>query len=142
MNIPMRSYHMLGENDDLADELGDALVFNFTEPGDDPWSSLGAALNPLLARQLGWRPSEGLLAWEDGDGRRMCWSIWWRDGHRDHRPPSFDDLVGEGWIVVATPEALRQLQDRFGPLERFVQVTRYASYRHETGSARRPLSVS
>ncbi|MEX2212321.1 MAG: hypothetical protein WD689_11230 [Gaiellaceae bacterium] len=141
MNIPMRSYHLLGANDDLADELGDALVFNFTEPGDDPWSSLGAALNPLVARQVGWRPSDGLLAWEDAEGQRMCWSIWWRDGHRDHRPPSFDDLIGEGWIVVATPEAVRQIEDRLGPLERFVEVTRYASYRHETGSVRRPLDT-
>ena len=87
MDVPLLHYHEIVGATSIAEELGDAITFHFTEPNDYPWSSLGAALSPSFALSLGWRPSSGLLAWEDEEGNQTCWSVWWRadistDNHR------------------------------------------------------------
>jgi hypothetical protein len=141
-DVPMLHYHRIANGREIAEELAQAIIFNFTEPGDDPWSSsLGAAVSPALARRLGWRPSRGLFAWEDADGNRTCWSIWWRDGHCDRRPPSFDDVVGEGWCVLATPAAIEAIWRLVGPIERLVTITHTISYRSESFTRRLPLGA-
>ena len=71
------------------------------------------ALNPSIARRLGWLPrADQPLAWVDGAGKMMVKTIWWTDGAMDHSPPSFDDEVGEGWLVVASPEAYEAITSR------------------------------
>lgn len=139
MNIPMLHYHDITDDADVVADLTDAVVFHFTEPGDEPWLSLGAAFNPVLAADLGWQPSNGLFAWQDDEGRPTCWSAWWRDGNRSHRPPSFDDVVGEGWLVLASESAVAAIERAIGPMERIVTVIHTISYHSETKISRVPL---
>lgn len=84
------------------------------------------ALNPSIARRLGWLPrADQPLAWVDGAGKMMVKTIWWTDGAMDHSPPSFDDEVGEGWLVVASPEAYEAITSRCPTMKRIVRVARH-----------------
>ena len=96
-----------------------------------PWSidSPGAewlAFNPLVARRLGWSlASEGLFRWIDSDGRVMVESIWWTNGLPALRAlGSGMEEASEGWVVLATPEALAAIKSEFGSLFRVSLVTR------------------
>jgi len=101
--------HLIIQNGDLG----------FLTPGGR-W----LALNPSVARDLGWRPSdEALLAWADDEGRLMVQTVWWRDGQPDARSYARDE-VGEGWLVLASSEALSTMQDALGDLRRAVVVER------------------
>ncbi len=65
------------------------------------------ALNPKVGNSLGWNLSEeGFFRWVNDEGKIMVESIWWMDGNIDQAPPHFDDEVGEGWLVLASKEAL------------------------------------
>ncbi len=64
------------------------------------------AFNPTLATKLGWSLSEeGLFRWVDAEEKIMVESIWWQDGPMDRQPPRSNEVTGEGWLVVASPEA-------------------------------------
>jgi hypothetical protein len=83
------------------------------------------ALNPSIARWLGWQPRADLpLAWVDGAGRMMVETIGRTDGAMQHNPPSLDDEVGEGWLVVASPEAYEAIMSQCPALKRIVRVER------------------
>jgi hypothetical protein len=54
----------------------------------------------------------------------MVESVWWVDGLVDESPPHFEDEVGEGWLVVASAEAVSAIEARYGAMKRRVKVSR------------------
>jgi hypothetical protein len=92
----------------------------YETPGDG-W----LALNPSLGRYLGWCPArDGLLAWER-DGEMMVETLWWNDGLVEQSMPYYrKSEVGEGWLVVASPQAVEQLVAHFESVKRVISVTR------------------
>jgi hypothetical protein len=84
------------------------------------------ALNPVVATQLGWTLKEtGLFAWCNERGEVMVETVWWADGSLHHHPPEFDDEVGEGWLVLASPVGVATLKAIFPDLLRHVRVERH-----------------
>jgi hypothetical protein len=78
-----------------------------------PW----LALDPSIARALGWIPDrEVLFGWKDSSGRRTVESKWWADGPYDCTSISGFGITGAGWVVCLSPEAIAAIEDRFGPL--------------------------
>ncbi|MBT2557992.1 ATP-binding protein [Hymenobacter sp. ISL-91] len=68
------------------------------------------ALNPALARHLGWQPAPAkLFAWQDEHGALLVESVYWVDGQPEAWSYHPDSEAGEGWLVLASAEALRQL---------------------------------
>ena len=101
------------------------VVVQHASYGYDTPAEKWLALNPVLGRQLGWTvASEGLFRWTDSAGQTMVESLWWADGLIEHRPPHFDDEVGEGWLVIATQAALQVIMRKLGTLYRHVIVQR------------------
>ncbi len=84
------------------------------------------ALNPVLARHLKWKPSkEHLFAWEDKNGVLMVESIYWCDGNIDIPPPRFEYEVGQGWYILASAEAIKQIKEVEPNLTIEIGVERY-----------------
>jgi hypothetical protein len=54
----------------------------------------------------------------------MVESIWWADGPFEASPPHVDQEVGQGWLVVASPEALAAIKTLFPDLSRVLTVER------------------
>ena len=46
----------------------------------------------------------------------MVESIWWQDGPMDRQPPRSNEATGEGWLVVASPEAQISIIQHFSPI--------------------------
>ncbi len=68
------------------------------------------AINPALARYLGWEPEPAkLFAWKNSQGELMAESIYWSNGNI-HMIPRKDGEVGEGWFVIVTKEGLEQIK--------------------------------
>jgi hypothetical protein len=68
-----------------------------------------AAINCSFARKLGWSPSEDEpFKWVDSSGNLMVKSVYWRDGWICISPPRFESL-GEGWLVLSTPEGFKSI---------------------------------
>lgn len=83
------------------------------------------ALNPKVGNSLGWSLSEeGFFRWVNDEGKIMVESIWWMDGNIDQVPPHSDDEVGDGWLVLATKEALNSITSTFGPLIKKIRLER------------------
>ncbi|MDD2776113.1 MAG: hypothetical protein PHU06_09165 [Gallionella sp.] len=83
------------------------------------------AFNPAFAVKLGWSLSEeGLFRWVNAAGRTMVESIWWQDGPVDRRPPRHDEVTGDGWLVVASPDAQSILLQKFAPISIMRAVNR------------------
>jgi hypothetical protein len=77
-----------------------------------PW----LALNPWIGKQLGWRQHPGGVArWAGPDGELRLETIVWLDGLVDAPPADFDNEAGAGSYVVATPDAIAEIEDLFGP---------------------------
>lgn len=95
-------------------------AFGYETPGDG-W----LALNPSLGRFLDWEPSDkGFLAWEQ-KSQLMVETIWWNDGLCHHSMPFYHKgEVGEGWLVVATEEAIDLIANQIGSLKRVCALTR------------------
>jgi hypothetical protein len=117
----IRAYWDIKVEDDAAGSLviqNNAIMYD----------TLGAnwiGLNPELARNLGWKPgTEGLLSWKDRSSKILAKTIWWTDGAIQHFPPHFDEEIGEGWLVVVSPEAWEAVTRRFGIFSRVVSVER------------------
>ena len=81
------------------------------------------ALNPSLGRFFEWQMSnDGLFRWVDQNKQFMVETIWWNDGNPRQLGVHFCG-VGQGWIVVASEEAMKQLKS-FGDLEATQSLTR------------------
>ena len=67
------------------------------------------AINPVLARHLGWIPERTkLFAWKNSKGELMAESIYWSNGNIQMNPRK-DSEVGEGWFVVVSETAFTQI---------------------------------
>lgn len=56
------------------------------------------AVNPEIARNLGWVPSDRFFGWDGSDGTPMVHSVWWQDGSLRQKPPSFETRSErDGW---------------------------------------------
>lgn len=83
------------------------------------------AINPVIAHQLGWHISnEGLFRWVDDKNKVMVESIWWKNGLTERQMPPLDN-TGEGWIVVASPEAWKSIKSKYSSLKRLLKTERY-----------------
>lgn len=81
------------------------------------------ALNPALGKLLEWHLSnDGLFRWVDQYKQLMVETIWWNDGNPRQLGVHFC-AVGQGWIVVASKEAMKQLKS-LGDLEAIQSLTR------------------
>lgn len=100
------------------------IILNESRGYDSPGENW-LALNPMIARQVGWNLSkDGLFRWINDKGEVMVESIWWSDGFIGQHPPHFDDEVGEGWLVIASQNALYALKSESNNLRRMVNVIR------------------
>ena len=54
----------------------------------------------------------------------MVETIWWTDGAMQHHPPSMDDEVAEGWLLVASPDAYEVIVREIPTLTRITRVER------------------
>jgi hypothetical protein len=69
------------------------------------------AINPALARYLGWKPEPSkLFAWKDSNGELMAESIYWVNGNIDMVPRKNGE-VGEGWFVIISKAGLEQIKN-------------------------------
>lgn len=68
------------------------------------------AINPSCARSFGWKlSSDDLFAWADEEGNPMVKTIYWQSGNPSYKS-RFGYETAEGWLVLASPAALAQLQ--------------------------------
>ena len=68
------------------------------------------AINPVLARHLGWEPEPTkLFAWKNSEGELMAESIYWSNGNTSMTPRK-DGEVGEGWFVTVSENGLEQIR--------------------------------
>jgi hypothetical protein len=117
---------LASEYSSLGDEAVDDFlvirhnVYFYESPGAK-W----LALNPAVGRQCGWDLVEkGLFAWSDNHGQVMVESLWWTDGLVDQAPPHFGNEVGEGWLVVARPDAVSAILAARGLVKRRLKISR------------------
>ncbi|WP_028305187.1 ATP-binding protein [Oceanospirillum maris] len=83
------------------------------------------ALNPSIGFHLGWSVSdEGLFRWINENGDVMVESISWKDGPISRQPPKMDDLCSNGWLVVASVEAVKKLREFIGEASRVNAIVR------------------
>uniref|UniRef100_UPI0039A1CDF5 hypothetical protein n=1 Tax=Thaumasiovibrio sp. DFM-14 TaxID=3384792 RepID=UPI0039A1CDF5 len=83
------------------------------------------ALNPSIGFSLGWFISkEGLFRWVDDKGNTMVESICWKDGPISRQPPKRDDICSNGWLVVASIEAVEKIREVIGEAARVNAVVR------------------
>ncbi|MCA9834455.1 MAG: ATP-binding protein [Thermomicrobiales bacterium] len=85
----------------------------------DTPSSSWLALSPRLGMSMDWHLVENALlpTWVDVNGDEMVRSLWWTDGIIDTGWAAPSNIVGEGWLVLASAPAIMSLQDRYGPLQ-------------------------
>ena len=84
------------------------------------------AFNSLVARRLGWQPSNAEpFQWLNRDGELMVTSLFWRDGWIDLEPPHFEAL-GEGWLVLATPSGMQAIRDTWPEAEYHLWIERHS----------------
>jgi len=68
------------------------------------------AINPVLARYLGWEPdSTKLFAWKNSKGKLMAESIYWSNGNIQLSDRK-DGEVGAGWFVTVSKDGLAQIR--------------------------------
>jgi hypothetical protein len=69
-----------------------------------------AAINANFARALGWHPLDTApFHWVDSSGNLTVKSVFWRNGWVWLEPPRHEAL-GEGWLVLATEEAIESIR--------------------------------
>ncbi len=89
----------------------------------DMYGSNWIAINPILAKSLGWKLSEnGLFRWVNNEREIMIETLWWVDGFIETKGVHFC-TVGEGWILSANKKALNQIYSSRS-LKRIVKVKR------------------
>ncbi|MEY8758952.1 NACHT domain-containing protein [Chryseobacterium tongliaoense] len=76
------------------------------------------AVNPSLAKKLGWRPAKQLFSWENKNKEIIAKSVYWIDGNVE-MSSRYDGEVGDGWYVCFTANALEQLKKEYPQL--FIQ---------------------
>jgi hypothetical protein len=86
------------------------------------------ALDPALALSMDWSLApDGMFRWRDAGGSLMAETVWWQDGPAGLGGPLPEDCVGEGWLVLATPDAWVAVSARLGEVVRVCSVIRTAT---------------
>ena len=68
------------------------------------------AFNPACTKMLGWKLSkDGMFVWIDRNDNKMIESVYWQSGNTFYRGRNNQE-VGEGWLVLASVEAIAALQ--------------------------------
>lgn len=95
----------------------------------DEYDSRGSnwiAFNPIIAYQLGWNLDDsGWFRWVDEENKLMVESIWWMDGLLDQFHPTSKE-VGEGWLIVASNDAINAIKSQYKLLKRILEVKCHA----------------
>jgi hypothetical protein len=100
-------------------EEGGMRMFDSPNPG---WM----AFNPTLTHDLNWTYTPDLLfGWLNSSGEPAVWSVYWKDGVYETRPPRLHETVAQGWAVVGSRDALKQIQALFGG-----SLTQYRQIEH------------
>ncbi len=84
------------------------------------------AINPVLARKLGWLPDEYLFAWKNKDQEVMAKSMYWVNGNVE-MGTRYDGEVGEGWYVAISQKAIGQINEEYQNLYFQKKIIRYSS---------------
>ena len=103
------------------------------------------AMSPALATDLGWsHDPTGFFRWRDADGDIAVETMWWTDGLVERYDSRTRDVVGLGWVVLASPFALRALLDRRASLTRWGTATRRLGFPGfgDLRSAKAPLAMT
>lgn len=109
----------------IAQDHGQLIVMNSERQMIGP-AYRWAAINSNFARALGWRPSDITpFQWVDCSGSLTVKSVYWKDGWIWLEPPSFDSL-GEGWVVLATNEAIKAIRNLAESAEMHLWVERHS----------------
>ncbi|MEJ1931060.1 hypothetical protein WDZ92_12440 [Nostoc sp. NIES-2111] len=93
----------------------------FHQPG---LKSNWIAINPRIARQLGWIPDRTkCFGWMDNNGEPMIESIYWIQGNTDMKPYHRESETGEGWFIVASKAGFEQIMSlkNMGLISRLVE---------------------
>jgi hypothetical protein len=106
VNGQTKNYH------DLEDTGNSLIIVREETHGNFSTLSNWIAINPVLARYLGWYPLSGkLFAWADEVGNCLVESVYWMDGNIKMQPPHLYSEAGEGWYVLATDQAMAELRE-------------------------------
>jgi hypothetical protein len=86
-----------------------------------------AAFNPAIAHALKWRRrKKSLFGWENAAGISQVETIWWSRGPYHRVSIDHEALSAQGWLIVATPEALKCFKT-ITPLIRHAAIQRFTS---------------
>jgi hypothetical protein len=107
-------------------ERGDQLCFyNSSQQLEGPMYSW-IAFSANWARRLGWHPTPGApLAWCSATGQPRVQPIYWRDGWTRFSAPHFE-AAGEGWLLVASNDALNEIRAAIPNAQEHLWVRRSA----------------
>jgi hypothetical protein len=84
------------------------------------------AISSGWARRLGWKPAEDVsLGWCSPGGELRIKSVFWRDGWTGFAPPEFDP-VGEGWMLLASQDAVDELRAAIPTAREHLWIKRFA----------------
>jgi hypothetical protein len=120
LNCLISEYEHLQIGEELIPLILRHLPYGYDSPGAD-W----LALNPVIAKQLGWHYSQdGLFRWIDVNGNIMVESVWWKDGPIGWFRSYSREENGEGWIVIASQIAINQISSYYPLMKRQVMVER------------------
>jgi hypothetical protein len=134
--LPREIFWMVKDYPDLVSDYSPTPIIIWEEGGmrmfDSP-NSGWLAFNPTLTRELGWTTrSDHSFGWSNSSGELAVWSIYWKDGIYETRPPRLYETVARGWAVVGTRKALKQIQEQFGiPLAQYQRIEQSSLRDHE-----------
>lgn len=105
INGQTKDYHS------LSDTVNGLIIVREETHGNFSTLSNWIAINPVLARFLGWHPYPSkIFAWADDDGNCLVESVYWMDGNIKMQPPHLYSEAGEGWYVMATGKAIAEIR--------------------------------
>lgn len=113
--IPTGRSRTRKEYEQRRDDIERALVLRNRSDEISTPAGRWLALNPAVGERLGWSLSaQGLFKWVDRNGETMVESLWWRDGWVELKPPLTFATLGEGWLVLCSPEGYSALLGLMG----------------------------
>lgn len=123
--FPYASFWTASDYPDIGHVREPSLVIYGAPHTTDLGSSEWLALNPIIGVELGWSyDNQGCFRWVNDSGEVMVESIYWKDGPISRMPPKFDNVCSNGWLVVATAEAMESIQQLTGEIIKMNVVVR------------------
>jgi hypothetical protein len=99
------------------------LVVQAWELYSDPPYLNWLALHPAVPTQLGWVQDGDLFAWRGEDGAWRARTVRRVRGQLSHSPPAHT-YCAEVWQVILSDIGLAELRQRFGPIDRELEIER------------------